>query len=379
MTTEAGNEALRATYLGLSTYLNSLDSQLVHGDAYHVQHGEFCKRARQFAGYTDASIVLADQQQFSQAFSLLRSALEHWVVDLVMMLGDRFVRHYYGSSQEQLNEVTGRWHTGELPSVVEEPQLVGKGGSTLRLVHRGLTSQDGSIVLHPLYFEIDNFDPFFGSPDDQAQFADWLDPTRAREHAEEQRRRYNTFFRWGALVESLVLNSIIEPHHVTHLNVHYRFLSAFVHSHQAAHEQLATASLPGEPPIEHTATELVLLYANQLAGRYMTAFIAMTKRPPPVGLDTEDVLASLVGTCLAQSRHLWFLDDAPDIYDRGQELLALAAEEGKFGSAMTVQDPMALDVNQIRYYRNPLNRLQRMHVSSTEMVTGFTYLSPWNG
>ncbi|MEX2374868.1 MAG: hypothetical protein WD942_04675 [Dehalococcoidia bacterium] len=379
MTTEAGNEALRASYLELGTHLNSMDSQLVHGDSYHAQHGEFCKRAGQFAGYTNAAIDLADQRQFPQAFSLLRSALEHWAVDLVMMLGDRFVRHYNGSSEDELNDVTDRWHKGELTSVVDEPQLVGKGRSTLRLVHRGLTSEDGSMVLHPLLFEIDKFDPFFGSPDDQAQFADWLDPTRAREYAEEQGRRNNTFFRWAALVESLVLNSIVDSHHVIHLNVHYRFLSAFVHSHRAAHEQLAMTRLPGESPIEHTATELVRLYANQLAGTYTTAFIAMTKRPPPVGLDTEDVLASLVEACLDRSRHLWFLDDAPDIYDRAQQLLALAAEEGKFGTAMTVQDPMALGVNQIRYYRNPLDRLKRMHVSSTEVVTGITYLSPWNG
>lgn len=105
----------------------------------------------------------------------------------------------------------------------------------------------------------------------------------------------------------------------------------------------------------------------------------LTKRPPPVGLATEELLDEMAERCLELTSHLWFLEGAPAIYDRGQELLARAAEERKFGSKMTVRDPIALDVSEIRYHRNPFKRLQRMHVSSTEMVTGFSYKSPWSG
>jgi hypothetical protein len=133
-----------------------------------------------------------------------------------------------------------RWEAGELPKAVEKPQLVGRSKSQLRIVWRGLTSEDDATVLHPLYFEVQRFDPFYGPPIDQPQFADWFADTR--DHPVEQRQRYNAFFRWGALVDSLVLNGLIETRHQLHLNTHYRFLSAFVHSNHAAHELLAPRS-----------------------------------------------------------------------------------------------------------------------------------------
>ena len=143
---------------------------------------------------------------------------------------------------------------GELPSIIEEPRLVGKGGSKLRIVRRGMTSEDGSIVLHPMYFEMDSFDPFFGPPDEQPEYADWLAESDARDHATEQRQRYNAFLRWGALVDSLILNEIVAPDHRVHLNVHHRFLSAFVHSHRAAHQLLARKRPINGPTGHHVAT-----------------------------------------------------------------------------------------------------------------------------
>ncbi len=284
MTTEAGTQELRELADDLVVALAGRSSQFVVSGTFHGQHGEFADRAAEFAQYIQGALVLRDRRLFAPAFGLLRSALDHWAADLVAMLGDRFVQHYENATEEQLTDAVTRWRQGELPSIVEEHRLVGKGRSKLRIVRRGMTSEDGSIVLHPMYFEMDSFDPFFGPPDEQPEFADWLAESDPRGHATEQRQRYNAFLRWGALVDSLILNEIVTPDHRVHLNVHHRFLSAFVHSHRAAHQLLAWSRPINGPAGHHVTDELVLLYAVQLSATYLRAFVEMTQRPPEVGI-----------------------------------------------------------------------------------------------
>jgi hypothetical protein len=238
MTTAVGSAELQEMAGRLVHLLDSLEARLLRGGVMHMKHSDLCRRAGQFSGYLGAALLLAERRLFPQAFSLLRSALDHWAADLVIMLGDRFVQHFDKASEGTLRNVVDRWSRGELPSVTEEPRLVGRGGSKLRIVRRGLVSEDGTMVLHPMYFEAVHFDPFFGPPDEQADFADWLGESDSRDYATQQRQKYNAFFKWGALVDSLVLNGLVDHRHRVHLNVHHRFLSALVHSHHGAHEIL---------------------------------------------------------------------------------------------------------------------------------------------
>lgn len=128
----------------------------------------------------------------------------------------------------------------------------------------------------------------------------------------------------------------------------------------------------------HATEELVLLYCAQFGARYLRAFLDMAERPPQVGLAEPSALSGLVALALERSGHLWFLTDEPHLYDRGQELLARAASQRTIHAATAPEEALALPPEEVRYYRNPLDRLRHMHQSATEMVTGFTYVSPWS-
>lgn len=168
MSTAAGSAELQQIADRLVHVLASLEARLVRGDVMHMKHSDLCRRAADFSGYLRAALLLVEREHFPQAFSLLRSGLDHWAADLVIMLGDRFVQHFDNASEATLKDVVDRWKRGELPSVTEEPRLVGKGRTKLRIVRRGLASEDGTMLLHPMYFEATDFDPFFGPPDEQA-------------------------------------------------------------------------------------------------------------------------------------------------------------------------------------------------------------------
>jgi hypothetical protein len=179
-------------------------------------------------------------------------------------------------------------------------------------------------------------------------------------------------------VDSLVLNDIVADRHRLHLNTHYRFLSAFVHSYHAAHELLAPSSQVVSRGMAHALEELVSLYAVEFSARYLRAFTAMTDRPPRVGLDDRDAVDATAASALKQSAHLWFLTDEPSRFDRWHELTVRTAEQQTF-TARSPADLDAMDPNEVRYYRNPLERLRQMHTTvPLELSTSLGYLSAWH-
>lgn len=375
MTTERGSEELGLLCARVADDLVDFTGRLLHRDTTYMQHVDHAARAGQVGEWLRAVLSLASAGSVSQSLALARTVMERWGIDTVILLGDRYVERYTGTTDLVFRETLDRWERGELESVLEQPELIGQNRSTMRIVRRGLSAQDApDRVLHPLYFEIERFDPFFGPPDEQPDLvggALFGDPRRT---AEDHRQRYNASMRWSAVVDSLELNGLVTARHRLHLNVHYRFLSAFVHGQHAAYRSLETSRFRSQYSNEHIGEELALLYVAQFGARYLQSLLQMCDRPPTVEIDERTDLEALAFELLSRSQHLWFLDDEPSMYDRGQEMLDRAAgSPGRSG----VWDPMAFSPQEIRYYRNPIERLARLHETSTEMVTGFTYSSPW--
>lgn len=375
MTTEEGTRELAHLTARAASDIVGFSDLLRHGDTMYMQHVEHGVRAAQVGASLQAVQTLAESGAAAPSFVLARTVMERWAIDSVILLGDRYVQLFRDTTRVAYRETVSRWESGELPSILERPMLIGKAGTTMRIVQRGLSAEvESDRVLHPLYFEIDRFDPFFGPPDEQQDLVGGALHGDPRRSAEEFRRTYNASLKWSAVAESLQLNSLVGPEHMTHLRVHYRFLSAFVHGHHTAYGALEPRLLRSSYSIAHVAEELALLYIAQFSARYMQALLRMADRSPRVEVGDRQRLGAVISELYERSRHLWFLDSAATPYDRGQELLDRAAKERSWG---TKQDPASIPDTEIRYYRNPLERLARLHESSSEMATGFTYLSPW--
>ena len=133
----------------------------------------------------------------------------------------------------------------------------------------------------------------------------------------------------------------------------------------------------GAPRYDHYSSELILLYVVKIASEELKALKRMSRRPPTMRLaGWEGVDARIrLGDELAQ--HLWFPGDTPPHrYDFVDE----ANSRGMRGERLVDRDkrlsPEQLKASQVRYYRNPLVRLIKMHSSFNEM-TGFSSDSPW--
>jgi hypothetical protein len=76
------------------------------------------------------------------------------------------------------------------------------------------------------------------------------------------------------------------------------------------------------------------------------------------------------------SSYFWFSSDEPEMFDRIDTVHTPPGNwKPKWGRPKV--DPSAIRPVRIRYYRNPLGRLVKLHQSYQEMSTGLVYRSPF--
>jgi hypothetical protein len=229
------------------------------------------------------------------------------------------------------------------------------------------------------YFLLDQFDPFVGHPDEQQHLSRGFTPVEQRiRNAQEQQRMYGPL-RWPEIKANLGENRLCSAETLRRFEVHYRFLSAFVHPVPAGYDLVYGRNRPtGAPRYDHYAAEPALLYMNKLAAAELKYLKRMTGRTPRVRLHDWNTVEAHISAADAGAAHLWFPGvDGPHAYDRVEEANARGMRSGGRLVPMDRRPaPDELQPRQVRYYRNPRRRLIRMHESFQEL-TGFAYISPW--
>lgn len=363
---------------GLLEILQAVPDQLEPGEVMHLQHNEFAQRAVWLSHYMGAALALAEMHAYPAGFAALRASLEHHIIDWLLFLGDRYQQIFTGVS-------AGEWHQ------YQEAQKAGESwtknilswewqSGTLKVVRSGPHVGGQSETLSVYYGFLSNFDPFRGPPEDQEFLTtDFTEPELHERWARKQQALYSQGLRWDRLRANLKLNGLLSDKELAQLGVHYRFLSAFVHPVSEGYSLLYGRNLPADPPrYDHFASELSLLYVITLALRELKAYKAMASRPPEVGIANWHDVEQRIQRAERLTEYFWFPPGVPPAFDRVEEANHRGLQNGHLvpvGSPQRLA-PDELSDDDIRYYRNPLTRLRRMHSTRQEM-TGFPYYSPW--
>jgi hypothetical protein len=365
--------------LDMITELEGFDRRLQSnaGVAY-AQHFDFAARALGLRLYLKPALDLAASGEYMPAFAILRSALEHHLVDRLIFLATRYKTVHEGVQRADFDQLYADWKA-QKPTLRHVVDIQWKNG-TVVIIHSGLHPDNGdsTATISRYYFLVQDFDPFIGHPTQQEFLAREFWPEGQHKlYAQQQQGIYSRNLRWDQIKSNLVYNSLCSEEDVRRFDVHYTFLSAFVHSVQRGFELLYGRNRPADAPrYEHSASELVLLYINKLATGELVALQQMSRRSPQVGLREWDSVEAKISLADAAASHLWFPGDPPHAYDRVQEANSRGMREGKFVPRDERPKPDQLHIDEIRYYRNPLQRLRQMHSSFYEM-TGYPYQSPW--
>jgi hypothetical protein len=367
--------------MALLADLGGFGSRLRPGRVAHAQHGDFAERAVSLRMYLESSLNLAVQGEYMPAFAVVRAALEHHLTDRLLFLGRRYKRVLTGVKKATYEEWLGDWK-GKKPGTEDIARLEWRNG-TVVVVRTGLHPTGGKKgpsgrTLSIYYFLLQDFDPFVGRPKEQRYLArGFTSIDQHIRHAANQQRLYGESLRWDGIKSNLAYNRLCSAEMLRRFEVHYRFLSAFVHPVPAGFDLIYGRNRPsGAPRYDHYTSELILLYINKIAAEELKALKRIAGRPPKVQLADWSSVEARVRTADAVAEHLWFPGDRPHHFDYVEEANSRGLRRGKLVPAQRRPTPSQLKVSQIRYYRNPLRRLIHMHASFQEL-TGFAYRSPW--
>jgi hypothetical protein len=315
---------------------------------------------------------------YAPALALCRVALEHHVIDMLIMLGRTYVQRFKSVSEERFGEWEAAQAAGD-PAYDGIVSMTRTRKGDVRLVREGLRSDTGDQILGIHYFLMQQYSPFMGTPGRYAATDDgFLSEEDRRRLAEENKAKYDVYLRWSSLLDSLQANGLATAAETSRIEVHYRFLSAFVHPATELPELVYGRNVFDWPRYDHYSSELVLLYVIVLAVRELRAFRQMVSQPPVVDVAGWEAIEERCSRSEGLSSYFWFADGSPTPYDFAQAANTRTFRRRSDGDweAPPVQ-PGDLGDEDVPYYENPLTRLVALHAGFAEMTTGIGYASPW--
>jgi hypothetical protein len=319
LTDEAGQQRLAVIARDLVDVLGRGEHLLHHrADIQHWIHSQFAQRVRMLGLYLGSALRLGDDALYPPAFALLRCGLEQLIIDELLFLGDRFEQ-----LTETIDEQTWqRWQSTPPRNVLQWHR---QQNGRVKIVWSGLHVQDSEgkptgQTLSIYYQWLQQFDPF-ALTKGAYEFVAVGHPSTLEDVAEQDfahREIWRSGLVWQNLKSNLELNQLRDHRTVVQLDVHYRFLSAFVHVAGERAFDLVYPSNPfgAWPRADHYAHELVLLYVCYLAVEGLRTFEAMTHRPPTVDLKDWQMVEERIADAERAMAHAWFPGRPPYAYDR---------------------------------------------------------------
>jgi hypothetical protein len=239
-------------------------------------------RLIQLQEHLDSAALLAELNRYSDAYTVLRTAMEHVLGDCLLLNASKRRDRYVGASDEWEERQRAAWAAGEAGT--EDIHSIERRGKDVLVVRDSypVAAPDGSIVGHvsPFRVAMDRHSPFIGKKADQGDRWTHVGTIEERRrHADENRLWWESHLSWSAIKEHLELNELYSPRDTRRLDVHYGFLSAFTHAHNDGYR----ISHQSPPPSTgcHFCHELTMLYIATFAAIEVRAAIAHCSEQRP--------------------------------------------------------------------------------------------------
>jgi len=369
---------LAAAWNSLYDIMDGLPQRIRWGDAQYVDVTDMAERVRGLAIHLDSAVELAGQFRYEPALALLRTGLEHCVVDWLVFLGRTLVQRFAGVDDAKWEEWQAARAAGAgWTATIREWTRTKKGD--VRTVREGLFSEPDEHgnrrQISIYYFLLKQYRPTLGPP--SAQGEEWaISREELRRMASENEALWRVYLTWSSLLANLQANELVDDVDAGRLAAHYRFLSGYAHPViDQRRNAYGRHALLGWPKYDHYNSELVLLYAITLGRLELWHFIcAIERRTGPQLADRDEVIRLLKSAETATS-YFWFLGANPHAYDTWK-----AHNEARFRALQAggVPDlPLEPAPEDVSYPADPLRRLVAMHCSAHELMTGLVFVSPW--
>jgi hypothetical protein len=118
----------------------------VEGQSVWLQHGEFAWRAWHLVDHLLSALDDADRSRYATAFGTLRTAMEHTLVDRLLLMADRYVEVIEAMTDDQFVNIEAELAAGEADWTTNTLRLE-RWGNGARLVREGHNVMSDGVVV----------------------------------------------------------------------------------------------------------------------------------------------------------------------------------------------------------------------------------------
>lgn len=318
MTADDQHQALTDAWLRVFKVLDSLPQSLVWGETQDLDLSDMADRVRGIGLHLDSAVGLSARLRYESALALLRTGLEQFVVDWLVLSGRTLVQRYSGIddtkwAQWQADRVAG----AEWTTTIRDWTRTKRGD--VRIVREGLFSEpdaDGNKrQISIYYFLLEKYQPALGPP--SVQIEEWsISRDELRRMSSENDALWRAYLTWSSLLTNLQENELVDDVDAGRLAAHYRFLSGYAHpvvDHRR--DTYGRDAGLGWPKYDHYSSELVLLYAIKLSTLELRNFIGALHSYPGVTLANSEQVEEVLQVAESATSYFWFLGTHPHPYD----------------------------------------------------------------
>jgi len=277
---------------------------------------DWLDRASLLGAQLRAAPDLEAGRAYPAAFSIIRTVLEHHLIDRLIVLGHQWRQEVRVAPPRDPDEYESQLQAAEARgTIVNFTRTSERRFLVVRKAPHFENDPDEWISTYSEWAE--HYNPFSGPPNVQDQligaFMDVADRTRLARESHELRERV---FSFRALREHLDLNGLLGPVDAIQLGIHYGFLSAFTHPTAAGYSAALGRHRPRSAAYDHYCSELLALYVCRIACLEIGVVREGLARKPQCGLARASEVDRLVDETVERIDHFWFFGGSPTDYDR---------------------------------------------------------------
>jgi hypothetical protein len=193
----------------------------------------------------------------------------------------------------------------------------------MNVVHRGLHSNKSKKgrgqTISSYYFQVDDFDPFAGPKKHAGRLAaPFWERKHTQQWADESASAWRYLFRHDAVMKALRVNRLLLGRHIQ-VDVHYGFLSGFVHPSKRGYEAIFGGNAPDR------MGEFARLFSDALlSSRLDASGLVLSLAPRPESPSAGDLVAGPISNLDRMAD--WAPPPARAVAERGADALRFAAE-----------------------------------------------------
>jgi len=212
-------------------------------------------------------------------------------------------------------------------------------------------NKSGRLV--PTYnFILQDYDPDFVHISKVENISEGMTSPKLLEKIRGQKRIYHHYIYIDNVIRNLLINNLINEEEKNKLNIHYNFLSKYVHIGMAGIKVWQSVNASDIPPLhrydEDIFKELIFMYVAKFMYLYIKVFVTHYKdNSNPLEYDNYN---RIIEELHSFSKDLWFFDDKPTSFDIEQ-----SDQRKKYLQARNRKVP-----DNVLYCEDPLRRLYRM-------------------